>query len=91
VLSVALRGLARFLEENRVVFRSLAVWAETSVGVFHRCVSIVMGAAAVSVCVAALWRWNGEAGSAWIASGLIVGLGLVIERVHTLLRAVRHA
>jgi hypothetical protein len=77
--------------ESRVVFRSLAVWAETSVGVFHRCVSIVMVAAAVCVCVAALWRWNGQAGSAWIASGVLVGLSLGIQRTHALLRTVRHA
>ena len=75
--------------ESRLVFRSLAEWAESSVGLFHRCVSVVMFAAAVGICVAALWRWNGAAGSAWVASGLLVGLALIIQRVHTIRRMVR--
>ena len=75
--------------ESRLVFRSLVEWAESSVGIFHRCLSVVMFAAAICICVAALWRWNGAAGSAWVASGLFVGLALIIQRSHTILRTVR--
>ncbi len=71
------------------MFRSLAAWAETNVGVFHRCVSVIMFAAAVVLCMVALWRWSGEAGSAWVASGLFVGVILMIQRVQVILRTVR--
>ena len=30
--------------------------------------------------VVALWRWGGEAGSAWIAGGLLGGVVLIIQR-----------
>jgi hypothetical protein len=40
--------------EGRLVFRSLAAWAETSVGVFHHCVSVVMFATAVCISGVAL-------------------------------------
>jgi heme A synthase len=71
------------------VYRSLAAWAETTVGVFHRCVSVVMFAAAVGLCMVALWRRSGEAGSAWVAGGLLVGVVLIIQRVQMILRVVR--
>ena len=75
--------------EGRLVFRSLAAWAETNVGVFHRCVSVMMFAAAVGMCMVALWRWGGEAGSAWLAGGLLVGVVLIVQRVQMILRVVR--
>ena len=75
--------------EGRLVFRSLVAWAETTVGVFHRCVSVVMFASAVGLCMVALWRRGGEAGSAWVASGLFVGVILMIQRVQMILRTVR--
>ena len=37
--------------ESRLVFRSLVEWAESSVGIFHRCLSVVMFAAAICICV----------------------------------------
>ena len=73
--------------EGRLVFRSLAVWAETSVGMLHRYVSIVMFAAAAGISGVALWRWNGEVGSAWLASGLFVGVVLIVQRVQTIRRS----
>jgi hypothetical protein len=76
--------------EGRLVFRSLAVWAETSVGMLHRYISIVMFAAAIGVSVFALWRWNGEPGSAWLASGLFLGVVLIVQRVQTIRRTVRN-
>ena len=72
------------------MFRSLAVWAETSVGMLHRYISIVMFAAAIGISVFALWRWNGEAGSAWLASGLFLGVVLIVQRVQTIRRTVRN-
>jgi hypothetical protein len=75
--------------DGRLVYRSLAEWAETTVGVFHRCVSVVMFAAAVGLCMVALWRRSGEAGSAWVAAGLFVGVVLIIQRVQMILRVVR--
>jgi hypothetical protein len=68
----------------------LAVWAETGVGMLHRCVSVVMLAAAAGISVFALWRWNGEAGSARPASGLFVGGFLIIQKVQTIRRTVRN-
>ena len=75
--------------DGRLVYRSLAAWAETTVGVFHRCVSVVMFAAAVGLCMVALWRRSGEAGSAWVAAGLFVGVVLIIQKVQMILRVVR--
>ena len=75
--------------DGRLVYRSLAAWAETTVGVFHRCVSVVMFAAAVGLCMVALWRRSGDAGSTWVAGGLTVGVLLIIQRVQMILRAVR--
>ena len=71
------------------MFRSLAAWTETTVGVFHQWVSVVMFAAAVGLCLVALWRRGGQAGSAWVASVLCVSLVLIIQRVQTILGAVR--
>ena len=76
--------------EGRLVFRSLAIWAETSVGMLHRYISIVMFAAAIGMSAFALWRWNGEAGSAWPASGLLVGVVLMVQRVQAIRRTVRN-
>jgi hypothetical protein len=75
--------------DGRLVYRSLAAWAETTVGVFHRCVSVVMFAAAVGLCMVALWRRSGDPGSTWVAGGLMVGVLLMIQRVQMILRAVR--
>ena len=75
--------------DGRLVYRSLAAWAETTVGVFHRCVSVVMISAAVGLCMVALWRRSGEAGSTWVATGLFVGVVLIIQKVQMILRVVR--
>ena len=56
----------------------------------HRYVSIVMFAAAAGGSVFALWRWSGEAGSAWPASGLFIGVVLIIQRVQVIRRTVRN-
>jgi len=75
---------------GRLVFRSLAIWAETSVGMLHRYISMVMFAAAAGISIFALWRWNGEAGSAWPVSGLLVGVVLMVQRLQAIRRVARN-
>ena len=53
---------------------------------FHRCVSVVMFTAAVVICVVAMRRWGGEAGSAWLAGGLLAGVVLIIQNVGMIFR-----
>lgn len=71
--------------DRRLVFRSLATWAETNVGVFHGRVSAIMFAAAVVLCVAGLRRWAGHAGSGWLAGALLAGVVLLLQEVRTIL------
>ncbi len=72
--------------ESRLVFRSLAAWAETNVGIFHRRISVVMSATAVVVSVAGLWRWAGEAGSGWLAGAFLAGGVLTMQELRTIFR-----
>ena len=65
------------------MFRSLAIWAETSVGMLHRYISIVMFCGGRHLPFA-LWRWNGEAGSAWPVGGLLVGVVLLVQKVQAI-------
>ena len=84
-----LKALCAPSDEGRLVFRSLAAWAETSVGMFHRCISVVMFTVAVVICVVAMRRWGGEAGSAWLAGGLLAGVVLIIQNVGMIFRTIR--
>src|SRR5215510_14839573 len=61
-------------DEGRLIFRSLAAWAETYVGLFHRRISVIMFAAAVVVCLAGLWHWAGKPGSGWLAGALLASV-----------------
>src|SRR5262245_45865338 len=70
--------------EGRIIFRSLAAWAETNVGLFHRRISAIMVAAAIVVCVAGLRRWAGQAGSAWLAGALLAGVVLMVQDLRTI-------
>lgn len=76
-------------EEGRLIFRSLAAWAETNVGRFHRLISLIMFAAAVVVCVAGLWHWAGQAGSGWLAGALLAAVILMMQDVGAIRRTVR--
>ena len=76
--------------EGRLVFRSLAAWAETNVGLFHRRVSAIMFASAVVVCVAGLGRWAGQAGSGWLAGALLAGMVLLMHDLRTIFRMARN-
>jgi hypothetical protein len=68
-------------DEGRYIIRSLAAWAETNVGLFHRRVSVIMFAATIVICGAALRRWAGEPGSGWLAGALLAAVVLTIQDV----------
>ena len=76
-------------DEGRLIFRSLAAWAETNVGVFHRRISVIMFAAAVAVCVAGLRHWAGQAGSGWLGCSLVVAVVLMMQDLSAMFRTVR--
>jgi hypothetical protein len=73
-------------DEGRLIFRSLAAWAETNVGLFHRRISLIMFAASVVVCLAELRRWAGEAGSGWLAGALLVAVVLLMRDLGAIYR-----
>jgi hypothetical protein len=77
-------------DEGRLIFRPLAAWAETNVGVFHRRISVIMFAAAVVICVAGLRRWAGQAGSGWLAGALLVAVVLIMQDLGAMFRTVRN-
>jgi hypothetical protein len=76
-------------DEGRLIFRSLAAWAETNVGLFHRRISLIMFAAAVVVCVAGLRHWAGQAGSGWLAGALLAALVLMMQDLGAICHTVR--
>src|SRR5262252_9844145 len=78
-------------DEGRLIFRSLAAWAETNVGLFHRRISVIMFAAAVVVCVAGLRRWGGQAGSGWLAGALLAAIVLMMQDLRTIFRTFRRS
>ena len=49
--------------EGRHVYRSLAAWAETDVGRFHRWLSLLLFAVGVTLSLAGLGRWWAQAGN----------------------------
>jgi hypothetical protein len=77
-------------DEARFIFRSLAAWAETNVGLFHRLISVVMFAAAVVVCLAGLRRWAGQEGSAWLAGALLAAVVLMMQDLGAIRRTARN-
>jgi hypothetical protein len=77
-------------DEGRLIFRSLAAWAETNVGLFHRRISVIMFAAAVVVCVAGLRHWAGQAGSGWLAGALLAAVVLMMQDLGAIRRTVRN-
>src|SRR5262252_3014566 len=76
-------------DEGRLIFRSLAAWAETNVGLFHRRISVIMFAAAVVICVAGLRHWVGQAGSGWLGCSLVVAVVLMMQDLSAMFRTVR--
>src|SRR5499427_10381083 len=78
-------------DEGRLIFRSLAAWAETNVGLFHRRISVIMFAAAVVVCAAGLRHWVGQAGSGWLAGALVAAVILMVQDLRTISRTFRRS
>jgi hypothetical protein len=76
-------------DEGRLISRSLAAWAETNVGLFHKRISVIMFAAAVIVCVAGLRHWAGQAGSGWLAGALLAGVLLMMQDMGAISRSAR--
>jgi hypothetical protein len=62
----------------RHLYRSLAEWAETDVGRFHRAVSLVMFAAACLLTLVALFRWGGQSGTGLLALALVLSTRMLI-------------
>src|SRR5262245_9093554 len=73
-------------DEGRVIFRSMAAWVETDVGMFHRGVSALMTIAAVMVCAAGLWRWSGRPELPWLLIALVVSLAILVSELHAIVR-----
>ena len=66
-------------DEGRHVYRSLAVWAETDVGRFHRRLSLLMFTIGTMLSVAALGRWWGQAGAAPLFLTLVLSLASLVR------------
>lgn len=64
-------------DDGRMVFRSLASWAESDVAWFHQRISAVMVAVAVVLCAVELGRRAGEPGADFLLLGLLVCLALL--------------
>ncbi len=61
-------------DEGRHLYRSLAAWAETDVGRFHRRLSLLMFAVGATLSIAGLVRWWGEPGIGTLILTLIMSL-----------------
>jgi hypothetical protein len=68
-------------DEGRHVYRSLAVWAETDVGRFHRRLSLLMFAVAALLSSVALGRWWGQAGAGSLILTLVMCLASLARNV----------
>lgn len=66
-------------DEGRHVYRSLAVWAETDVGRFHRWLSLLMFAVGATLSVAALGRWWGQSGVGALILTLVMSLASLVR------------
>jgi hypothetical protein len=66
------------LEQSRRIYRSLATWAETDVGRFHRWLSVLMFVAGALVSLAALWRWHAQPGAGYLALALVGSVVCVV-------------
>jgi hypothetical protein len=58
--------------EGRHVYRPLAEWAETDVGMFHQGLSVLMAGSVFVLSVVALLRWAGEPGTGLLLIALLV-------------------
>lgn len=66
-------------DEGRHVYRSLAGWAETDIGRFHRRFSLLMFAAGATLSTAGLGRWWGQAGAGSLLLTLVMSLASLVR------------
>ena len=57
---------------GRRIYRSLAKWAETDVGRFHRRISSLMFAAGSLLAAVGVWKWSGRPGTGYLLVGLAI-------------------
>lgn len=79
--------------ESRQITRSLATWAETEVGKFHRRISVIMFLAGTIVCAVCLLLWAGKPGTGLFVIAQVVSVDFLIHEIRAVLespvRAVR--
>lgn len=68
-------------EEGRHLYRSLAAWAETDIGQFHRRLSLLMFGVAAALSVIALLRWWLRPGTGLLLVALAASLTSVAREV----------
>jgi hypothetical protein len=63
-------------DEGRHIYRPLAEWAETDVGRFHQCLSLVMAGSATTLTLIAIVRWLGRPGTGLLLLVFVVALAV---------------
>jgi hypothetical protein len=66
-------------DEGRHLYRPLAEWAETDVGRFHRCISILMALSVAIVAFAALFRWGNGPGAGLLWVMLVIAAATLVR------------
>lgn len=61
-------------DEGRHIYRPLAAWAETDLGRFHQCLSLLLFSVGVTLSLVSLFRWGGGAGTGWLLVALAISL-----------------
>ncbi len=69
-------------DEGRHLYRSLAAWAETDVGRFHRRLSLLMFGVGAVFSLGGLARWMGQPGTGLLLLALAVSLACVARDLH---------
>lgn len=64
--------------KGRRIYRSLATWAETDVGRFHKRISLLMFAAGSLLATVGMWRWNGSPGTGYLLLSLVLSSSCMI-------------
>ena len=64
-------------DAGRHIYRPLAEWAETDVGLFHQWLALFMAASAAAISLVALARWAGRPGTGWLVLVFVVSSAVV--------------
>jgi hypothetical protein len=62
--------------EGRHIYRPLAEWAETDVGLFHQRLSVLMAGSATALSLIAIVRWAGRPGTGLLVLVFVVSLAV---------------